>query len=377
MYPELQHLRKDLHQYPELSGEERETAQRIVAFISDHHPPTELITGIGGHGLAFVYDYPATGPTVMIRCELDALPIQEPNTFEHRSRTEGVSHKCGHDGHMGIVAGLTLWLRKQSFSAGRVVLFFQSAEETGKGAEAALCDDRFLALAPDYVFALHNIPGAPLHEIILTPRLFSPTVQSFTIFLKGKESHASEPENGINPALATAALIDQFARCNIADPQREDFAILTPVHLAMGQKAYGISPGTGEMHYTIRTWTEAEMGRLKTNLEGIVENIASNHRLSWSINWLEYFPATVNDDYCRELVLSAARANGFSVTEQATPFRFGEDFGWLSRNHRVAMFGLGAGKDCPALHHAEYDFPEVLMATGVKQFGAIIASILS
>jgi metal-dependent amidase/aminoacylase/carboxypeptidase family protein len=216
-----------------------------------------------------------------------------------------------------------------------------------------------------------------MHEIILTPGLFSPTVQSLTIYLDGKESHASEPENGINPAQATAALIGQFAECNIPDPKREDFAILTPVHIALGQKAYGISPGTGELHYTIRTWTETEMERLKTNMEEIVERIAAGHRLSWSIDWFEYFPATVNDENCRELVLSAARGNGFSVREKATPFRFGEDFGWLSRNHKVAMFGLGAGEDCPALHHAEYDFPEALMATGVRQFGALITAVLS
>ena len=377
MYPELHCLRKNLHQHPELSGAERDTARRIVAFISDHHPPTELITGIGGHGLAFVYDYPAAGPTVMIRCELDALPIQEPNEVDYRSRTDGVSHKCGHDGHMSIVAGLAMWLRDQSFSGGRVVLFFQSAEETGKGAEAALKDERFLALSPDYVFALHNIPGVPLHEVILTPGLFSPTVQSLTIFLNGKEAHASEPENGVNPALATAALIEEISGLNIPDPHRKDFAILTPVHVSLGQKAYGISPGTGELHYTIRTWTEAEMDLLKARMEVITGRVTAHHQLAWSIDWFEYFPATVNDEHCRELVQSAALENGFSVTEQATPFRFGEDFGWLSRNHRVAMFGLGAGEDCPALHHAEYDFPEALIATGVRQFGKLIFTVLS
>lgn len=376
MYLELRRLRKDLHQHPELSGAEKATARRIVAFITNHHPPTELITEIGGHGLAFVYDYPADGPTVMIRCELDALPIQEVNEFDYHSRVNGVSHKCGHDGHMSIVAGLALWLRDQSFSGGRVVLFFQSAEETGKGAEAALRDERFLALSPDYVFALHNIPGMPMHEVILTPGLFSPTVQSLAIFLAGKEAHASEPENGVNPAPEIAALIEAFSALNVSDSQREDFAILTPVHVSLGQKAYGISPGAGELHYTIRTWTEAEMALLKGRLETIVERVAAHQQLAWSIDWFEYFPATVNDEGCREQVLSAALENGFSVREQATPFRFGEDFGWLSRDYRVAMFGLGAGEECPALHHAEYDFPDALIETGVKQFGGLIAAVL-
>lgn len=377
MYSELYHLRKDLHQHPELSGLEKETARRIVAFITARHPPAELIAGIGGHGLAFVYDYPADGPTVMLRCELDALPIQEPQGLAHRSRTAGTSHKCGHDGHMSIVAGVALWLRSQLFTRGRVVLFFQSAEETGKGAEAALRDERFLALAPDYVFALHNIPGAPLHEIILTPGLFSPTVQSLAIFLEGREAHASEPEHGVNPSYAIAALIGKLAELNVPDPQRKEFALLTPVHIAVGQRAYGISPGSGELHYTIRTWTEAEMEGLKQRIKEVVEKTAADHGLDWHVDWFEYFPATVNDAKCRELVLSAARANGFPVTERATPFPFGEDFGWLSRNHRVAMFGLGAGVDCPALHHAEYDFPDEITETGIKQFGTLIAAALS
>lgn len=377
MYPELQALRHDLHRHPELSGNEPETARRIISYVSKHHPADQLITGIGGHGLAFVYDFFGPGPTVMIRCELDALPIHEPNDFAHRSMAEGVAHKCGHDGHMGILAGLASWLRGQAFSGGKVVLFFQSAEETGKGAAAALQDERFRALRPDYVFALHNIPGAPLRQVILTPELFSATVQSLTIFLTGKESHASEPEHGVNPAYATAELIQALARLNVSAAARSDFALLTPVHITLGQKAYGISPGTGELHYTLRTWSEGEMKQLKTGLEEIVAAIAAQNGLAWRTDWFEYFPATVNDAGCRERVKAAAQACGLPVVEQPTPFRFGEDFGWFSQHYRVAMFGLGAGEDCPALHHAEYDFPDALLPTGVMLFGELITKLLA
>lgn len=376
MKTQLEQLRKDLHRHPELSGAEAATARRIITFINEVHPPDELITDIGGHGLAFVYDFPQAGPTVMIRCELDALPIKEPNDFGHQSCYKGVSHKCGHDGHMAIVAGLAGRLRDQPLPCGRVILFFQSAEETGKGAEAALQDPRFRSLAPDYVFALHNIPGVPLHDVILTPEVFSATVQSLIISLTGKEAHASEPENGINPALATAELIRAFARLNVAEPAREDFALLTPVHLTLGQPAYGISAGAGELHYTLRTWTEAEMMQLQARLEKIIGDVALQHRLAYTLDWFEYFPATVNSARCRELVKNAARENGFRVAERDFPFKFGEDFGWFSREYEVAMFGLGAGEECPALHHAEYDFPEALMATGIAQFFALIKLVL-
>jgi len=344
-------------------------------FIREHYP-TEIIENVGGPGLAAVYDFGVGGSTVMIRCELDALPIVEPNDFAYRSEVAGVSHKCGHDGHMAVVAGAVLWLKEQSFSAGRVIFFFQSAEETGKGAALALAAERFRSLNPDHVFALHNIPGAPLGEIIVTPGMFSPTVQSFAVYLAGKEAHASEPENGRNPALAISEMVGAFDGLNVPNADRPDFAVLTPVHLHLGQKAYGISPGRGELHYTIRTWTEAEMATLKTRIERHITEISHHHQLACKTEWFEYFPGTINDADCRERVVAAARKNGFRLREQAVPFRFGEDFGWLSRVYRVAMFGLGAGEDCPLLHHAKYDFPEEVLPIGVKMFASLIEGVL-
>jgi len=375
--PILTTLRHDLHRHPELSGREEETAGRIRTFFREHCPADEVISGIGGHGLTFIYNYPQPGPTVMIRCELDALPMQEPNDFAHRSVNEGVSHKCGHDGHMTILADLALRLQEQPPARGRVVLFFQSAEETGEGAEAALQDTRFTAQAPDYVFALHNIPGAPLHEILLTPTSFSPAVQSFSIHLTGKEAHAAEPENGRNPAAAISRIVAALAPLNVHDPSRENFCLLTPVHLTLGQKAYGISPGEGELHYTIRCWTETGLEQLKTLIRQEVSRISSGEELQHAINWFEYFPATINSPEARAVVQSAATGLSKSVSERAHGFTFGEDFGWLAEKYPSAMFGLGAGKNCPALHHAAYDFPDELIDTGAALFAGIVYSLLS
>ena len=118
-------LRKELHRNPELSGEEFQTAARIETHLEYHG--ARVISGIGGHGVAGVWEYGAGGETVAIRCELDALPIEEPNTFAHRSAVRGVSHKCGHDGHMAIVAGLLPQLKERKIKQGRVVLLFQPA----------------------------------------------------------------------------------------------------------------------------------------------------------------------------------------------------------------------------------------------------------
>lgn len=369
-------LRKELHQYPELSGEEGQTAIRIVDFLQRYHPPSKLLRNVGKHGVLALYEFSDEGKTVAIRCELDALPIEEKNDFAYRSTHHGVAHKCGHDGHMAMVAGLVFWIKEQAFTNGRIVLLFQSAEETGKGAFQMLQDERFQQIQPDYIFALHNLPGYPLHTILVKNGSFSASVQSMIVTLKGKISHASEPENGINPALAVAKIVSFFEQKNNHNTKSENFAVITPIHIHLGEKAYGISPADAELHYTIRTWSESKMKTLEQVLVEKVEEICKNENLQFDTEWIEYFPTTENNQDCYEITQRAAQKNNFTLQEMDTPLRFGEDFGWFSQQYQSAMFGLGAGVACPALHHVDYDFPEEILETGMKMFQGIIAEIL-
>lgn len=368
-------LRRELHRHPELSGQESSTAQRIINFAKQYQPTT-IISPIGGHGLAIVYEFSNKGPCIMIRCELDALPVEEANAFEHRSVVKGVSHKCGHDGHMAIVAGLMSRIEEQAFTKGKIVLLFQPAEETGQGAPAVLKDPAFPAIKPDYLFALHNLPGEPLHQIIIVEKRFSATVQSLAIHLQGKQSHASEPEKGINPAPAIAYITQRFAELVNDEVKDESFALLTPVYSRMGAPAYGISAGEGELHYTIRTWSEEKMQKLKEILLMIIADACAAHSLQFQIDWFDFFPSAVNDARCNQIVREAAVANGLSIKEQPVPFRFGEDFGWYTTEYKSALFGIGAGVHHPALHHADYDFPDAIIETGIKMFGNIILQAL-
>ncbi len=375
MLEKITALRKVLHQHPELSGEEIETAHRIKNFLS-HNPPSELIEGIGGHGLAAIYSFGEEGPVILIRCELDALPIQESNLFEYRSGINGVSHKCGHDGHMAIVAGLSYWIKEQTYKKGKIILLFQPAEETGKGAKAVIEDDKFKEFKPDYVFALHNIPGESLNTIIRVQNNFSSSVQSLGILLKGKESHASEPENGVNPALAIAELVNQFNLLNILEPEKSNFTLLTPVHIKMGQIAYGVSAGSGELHYTLRTRDEAHMERLKSAIKELLTKICSQYNLGLETGWFDYFPTSTNDPFCNELIGKAAEINNLRIHEKPYPYKFGEDFGWFSKYYKSAMFGIGSGENSPALHNPDYDFPEEIIPTGMAMFTSVIDQIL-
>lgn len=371
---ELIQLRKQLHQAPELSGQEKSTAERISHFIQQYHP-TKIISHLGGFGLAAIYNFGEGGPVIGIRCELDALPITEANTFPHRSKQPGVSHKCGHDGHMAIVAGLIFWLKVQEFQRGKVVLIFQAAEETGQGAYEMLQDERFQQLQIDYIFALHNLPGLPLHSIKVQQGTFSAAVQSMVIKLEGKVSHASEPENGLNPSLAIAKIIKDFAALENTNPADRNFALLTPIHLRVGEIAYGIAPGKGEIHYTLRTWGEEELQTLKRKLQDRILAICKAQQLSYSIAWVEYFPATSNAHDCTAVIAQAALENQLQIVD-GYPLRFGEDFGWFTQKQPGAMFGLGAGVAHPALHHADYDFPDDILSTGLKMFQSIISSYL-
>ncbi|MBO0934716.1 amidohydrolase [Fibrella aquatilis] len=369
-------LRHDLHQHPELSGQERETARRLIAFVQPF-APTRIVSELGGTGVAVVYDFGAGGPTLLFRAELDALPIEETNVFTHRSSRAGVSHKCGHDGHAAALAGLAPWLHNRAFEAGRVILLFQPAEETGKGARAVLDDPRFADLRPDYVFSLHNVPGYPMHEVVWVKGQFSPTVQSMAIRLYGKEAHASEPENGINPTLAVADLVRAFDARVVADPARADFALVTPIYLRVGQPDYGISAGYGEAHFTLRTWQPQPMEELVRTLTTHLDSICRVYHLQSDVRWFDYFPTTLNDTYCNAMVTKATVLAQLPIRQRPTPFKFGEDFGWFTQAFPGAMVGLGAGLDTPALHNPDYDFPDELLDTGVRLFGGIIEQFLT
>lgn len=145
----------------------------------------------------------------------------------------------------------------------------------------------------------------------------------------------------------------------------------------MGQKAYGVSPAQGELHYTLRTWTTQQMQFLKTSILELTTQQAEKFGLSYAIDWFEYFPSTQNDEFCHQLINHAAQLNDFQIEERPYPFKFGEDFGWFSQRYKAAMFGLGAGVDTPDLHHTDYDFPEDILETGMCMFTKIIRLLLS
>lgn len=372
-FQKVKRFRKELHAHPEVSGQEYETARRVAAFIKECKPDS-IIEGIGGTGIVATWESEKEGPCLLLRAELDALPIQEINDFPHKSKNKRVSHKCGHDGHTAILCALAQHLAQEPPVCGKVHLLFQPAEEDGEGAAAMFKDDKF-TMKPDYVYALHNIPGYPLHTVIVKEGSFSAAVNSIIIDLKGKTSHAAEPENGLNPAMAVSKIIQESLALGLNNPQREDMRIITPVYINLGEKAYGTSAGEASVHLTLRCWDNDNLRRLEKDIVNLTEKIVREEGLELVVSYTQTFYANINDKLSVDIVRNAARKNNFEIEERTYPFKWGEDFGLFTSQHKGCMFGVGAGVDCPALHNPDYDFPEELIETGCQLFINIMRQI--
>jgi len=368
----LSALRQRLHQQPELSGQEAETAALIREFF-EPLAPDEVLTGLGGTGLAFVFGQ-QPGPSLLLRCELDALPIQETGSHAYRSQRCGVGHQCGHDGHMAILAAVGQALSNQPPTRGQVTLLFQPAEETGTGAAAVAQDDRFQALNPDFVFALHNMPGFPLGQIVVREGPMTCASRGVSISLSGRTAHAAQPETGCSPARALAELIDLLNTLATIANTGEEIAFATVVGARLGGKAFGTAPGDAELWATLRSETDHGMSVMLEQITGALERRCAEDGLSYQLNFEDVFPATRNHPEAVQL-LTAACSNLDLVFPQE-PIRWSEDVGHLFAGSKGALFGLGAGAGTAALHDPEYDFPDALIEHGRDIFLRLISAVL-
>ncbi len=368
-------LRHELHQNPELSDSEFITAERIANFLIQYNP-TQLIRGIGGNGIACIFKSNEEGPSVLFRCDMDALPIEEENDFEYRSKEKGVSHKCGHDGHMAIMAGLADLFSKKPPEKGQVVLLFQPSEENGQGARRVLNDEKFKELKIDYAFALHNSPGFPEGEILLKKETFASASKGVIIKLFGKTSHAAEPENGISPAIAMSNIVKELTF--LPNENRfSDFNIVTVVYARLGEIAFGTSPGNAEIMATMRSYSNEDMQILTERAQSIVKENAFRHNLEFDISFTEEFPATVNDEQCVKDIEVASEPNDLKHRYLPEPFHWSEDFAHFTQKFPGALFGLGSGENHPQLHNQDYDFPDSIIENGVKIFYEIYSQIVN
>ena len=364
--------RHHIHKHPELPGKEAKTSQYIWEFFATKCGDAKLFS-LNEDGLLVKFEGKSEHKSVMLRCELDALAIQEINNFEYRSIESNVSHKCGHDGHMAILLGVGIHLQNNK-PKGDVYLLFQSAEETGEGAARVIKNTVFNKnCRPEFVFALHNIPGTEMHSVQVKEGQFTPSVISVEIKLNGKTAHAAEPEKGINPSYAIAEILNEIKR--LEQTNGSAFKQVTPIYTNVGSKDFGVSAGAGEMGFTLRASTSKEMVDLKDDFIEIIKDLCVKYEVEFQTQWTQPFSSITNDSDAVRIIKNAALALELKYIKLQDAFKWGEDFGLFTDQFKGAMFGLGSGINTPALHNPDYDFPDELLDTGVNMFLQIIEQI--
>ncbi|WP_119391747.1 amidohydrolase [Taklimakanibacter lacteus] len=373
---ELTAFRHELHRNPELSGEERETARRVCNMLGPTRPD-KVLTGLGGHGVAAIYDSGAPGPSILFRSELDALPIQELGRIDHRSTVPGKAHLCGHDGHTTILLGLGRILARARPTSGRVILMFQPAEEDGAGAAAVIADPRYREIKPDWAFSLHNMPDVDFGSAKLGAGATNCASRGIWIRLTGSTAHAAHPADGRSPMQAISELMPALAACGSGKPLGPGFAMVTVTHASMGAESYGVAPGEAKILATLRTFADGEMDALVAQVEVLVRGAAERHGLDCEWGYDDVFLACTNDADATALLQSGVERAGLRHQIQTLPSLGSEDFGRFGLSGaRSAMVYLGAGPDRPGVHTPEYDFRDELIPIGIRIFSETLAACL-
>jgi len=367
-------LRRKFHRYPELSGSEMRTSKRIGEILNELNPD-DLLTGIGGHGVAARFS--ATGQrkeTILFRAELDAIAVDEETELEYGSSKKGVMHGCGHDGHMTILLGLASKLHRKRQEDKDVWILFQPSEENGKGAAQMLADPKFDQVEADCAFALHNLPGFPENRVLVKEDVFAAASTGLDVKFKGKSSHAAYPEQGVNPSAAVADLL------LFADREFDEYKSKNPLnkivtaYVKVGEKAFGISPGEGSVGFTLRSVSDEDLQDAIKKLNDKVSNIKAEFEGEVTLEEVEPFAVTVNHTEGVERVIAAADQAGLEWDRLEKPFPWSEDFGQFRKKFPITLFGLGSGEDHAPLHSERYDFNDELIESGIHLFMKLIES---
>lgn len=356
-------LRKELHQHPEPSGEERWT--KNIFFLLQEHTALEL----HDRGRWFYAVYRSSGigsRNIAFRADFDAIRMDEQLDIAHKSLNDGVAHKCGHDGHSAVLAAFALEVDQLGADT-NIFFLFQFGEEDGSGAKecCALLNENDI----DVIYGFHNMSGLHQKSILVIDEIAHYASTGMIIELTGSPCHASMPEAGVNPAYGLSAIVLKLPE--LSDAKKFTGKVFcTVIRIDLGEEAFGISASKGKLLLTIRAEREQELDALKRAVEQCIAAVAGEHQLAFAICYVESFPETYNhpesNDAIREL-----KSQGFDVQERKEPFRASEDFGHYTKKTKGAPFYIGNGRNYPAIHTYAYDFNDGIIETGVEAFKAL------
>ena len=372
--------RHQLHQIPELGYKEKLTSAAVAAILKKlgiRHK-----RGLAG-GTGIVALVEGTGPKcVALRADMDALPVTELTALPWQSRHSGMMHACGHDGHMAVALGAAAALQHiREHLPGKVKILFQPAEEGLNGAEK-MCQDGVLE-KPDVsaIFGLHGWPGLPVGTVGYRPGVFLAAVDSLTIDIHGKGTHAASPHYGADPIACGAALVQALAGLLASHIDPIDTVVLTIGTFNAG-RAGNVVPESATLGGTLRTLTATTRKQAITLIEQTCRNVATTHHCRAVCRFTSATPTTVNALEQAEFFRNTASEllGPAKVIEFTQPFLWSEDFAYYLKRVPGCFFVLGVRpgnrREYPMLHNPLYDFPDAALATGIRLMSLLALSQL-
>ena len=370
---EIQTLRRTIHTHPELRYEEMQTSELIASKLAEWG--LEVHRGLGKTGVVGVLRRGNGSRSIGLRADMDALPIQELNTFDHRSRNEGRMHACGHDGHMAMLLGAARHLAKHGEFDGTIVFIFQPAEEGGAGAKAMIADGLFERFPVDAVFGIHNWPGIPAGHFGVTEGPIMASSNEFRIDIKGVGSHAALPHNGRDPVFTAVQIVNGLQGIITRNKKPIDTAVLSITQFHAGD-AVNVVPNEAWIGGTVRTFTTETLDLIESRMRAIAENMAAAYECTVDVSFLRNYPPTVNSvsetQFAAEVMKEIVGAE--AVDTNIEPTMGAEDFSFmlLEKPGCYAFLGNGDGGHREAghgvgpcmLHNASYDFNDQLLPVG-------------
>jgi len=369
----IKEWRRHLHQNPEIMYEVQETAafvaEKLRAFGCD-----EVVEGLGKTGVVgIIKGTKGDGPTVGLRSDMDALPIEEETGVAHASTKPGMMHACGHDGHTAMLLGAAEHLCETRGFAGSVVVIFQPAEEGGAGAKAMMDDGLFERFGIEEVYGMHNYPGIPVGEFAMRAGPTMAATDIFEIVVTGVGGHAARPHTGIDPVVTSAQIITmlQTIASRNADPLESIVVSVTTIHAG---DADNVIPERVKLTGTVRTLIPEMRDLAEKRIGEIVESVSSAMGCTAVLDYERNYPVVVNHE--RETAFAATIASKVvgadKVDTDMAPVMGGEDFAFMLEGRPGAFIFTGNGEDSANLHSPHYDFNDDIIPLGASYWVELV-----
>jgi hippurate hydrolase len=361
---EMTAWRRDLHAHPEFGFEERRTSGKVAALLRSFGG-LEVTEGIGGTGVVATLARGGGGPVIGLRADMDALRITERGSHGHASKTEGVMHACGHDGHTAMLLGAARMLTEDPTFRGVARFIFQPAEEWGRGALAMLEDGLLTRFPIDEVYGLHVWPGLPVGRLATRPGPLMSAEDVFEIVLEGEGGHASRPHR-IREALVGACALVMDLQTIVSrrlDPAETAVVSVTEV---ITDGARNVLPGEARISGDVRTFSAEASLIIETEMRRIADGVAAAYGLAVRVAYAREFVPLVNHEGATRTAVAAAREvfGAGEVEDAHAPITASEDFAQLLAVVPGCFAFLGNGAASRPLHNNEFDFNDAALPYG-------------